>query len=318
MSEPLLSIIVPTYNHENYIEQCINSILMQEVDFEYEVLIGEDCSPDGTRDVLKRLEPNLPECFHIFYRKKNMGMWKNNNADDLRDRARGKYIITIEGDDFWIEPTKLQKQVEFLENNSDYVAVYHKCIPVGKDGKPLPPEVKAFPECQHEEYSFKDYLKIIFPGHLATRMYRREYEDYRRDFEPFMQYEKWPGDNLHPFLQLMNGKVKCFDDKWSAYRHVRDGGTSFSSQYKHNNETIINSTLFYKSLYDYSQSKNNKEAIITSGKLYYWRYVISALGHRHLFSRRKALGDLLRQKYMLLFIGFMIKKEIQLRLNKKE
>ena len=101
MNDIKLSIIVPTYNHERYIEECINSILMQEIDFSYEVLIGEDCSKDSTAQVLRRLEHKLPEEYTIFYREQNMGMGKTGNAWDLQCRAKGEYIITIEGDDFF-------------------------------------------------------------------------------------------------------------------------------------------------------------------------------------------------------------------------
>lgn len=316
MNEPKLSVIIPTYNHENYIEECIRSVLMQRVDFEYEVLIGEDCSPDGTREVLKRLEKELPDYFHIYYRETNMGIWKNNNADDLRDKAQGKYLITIEGDDFLVDPDKFQRQVDFLDNNPDYIAVCHKCLPVDKDSKPYPEGFRAYPECEHEEYSFKDYEKIIFAGHTATRMYRREYEGYRHDFEQYRLYEKWPGDNLHPFLQLMYGKVKCLDGKWSAYRYITSGGNNYCSNYKYDDETVINSAMFYKSLYVYAKAKHNKKATVTAGKLYYWKYMEASFGHRHLFSRKKAIANLCKEKYAFVYIVFMVKREITLRLKK--
>ena len=135
MTNVKLSIIVPTYNHEKYIEECIRSILMQKMKFNYEVLIGEDCSKDKTAMVLKKLENEIPHNYKIFYREKNMGMGPMGNAWDLQNRAKGEYIISIEGDDFFIDEHKLQKQVDFLDKHKEFIAVAHNCQVVDKNSK---------------------------------------------------------------------------------------------------------------------------------------------------------------------------------------
>ena len=86
--EVLLSVICPTYNHEKYIRQALDSILMQKVNFKYEVIVGEDCSPDNTREILKEYEKKYPDIFTMVYHDKNIGA--RNNSQDLLKRANGK------------------------------------------------------------------------------------------------------------------------------------------------------------------------------------------------------------------------------------
>ena len=99
-NDVILTVYVPTYNHENYITKALDSILMQKTKYNFEVLVGEDCSTDSTRAVLKDYESKHPGKFNIFYREKNMYGSSPNNALDLKLRSRGKYIICLEGDDF--------------------------------------------------------------------------------------------------------------------------------------------------------------------------------------------------------------------------
>ena len=112
MKELMLSIYVPVYNHEKYIVETLDSILMQKTEYRYEVLVGEDCSTDNTRQVLEAYEKTHPGKLTVFYRKRNMHKDEIRNSTDLRLRCRGKYIIGIEGDDFWTDPLKIQKQID--------------------------------------------------------------------------------------------------------------------------------------------------------------------------------------------------------------
>ena len=96
MDDVILSIYVPTYNHEKYIARALDSILMQKTDYAYEVLVGEDASTDNTRAVLKEYEKKYPGRFQMYYREKNMHKQKVRNAGDLIRRCSGKYIIALE------------------------------------------------------------------------------------------------------------------------------------------------------------------------------------------------------------------------------
>lgn len=125
MEKPLVSVVMITYGQEKYITQAINGVFIQKTNFPVELIIANDCSPDNSDIVIKETIKNAPENIRVNYIKheKNMGM--NPNFLFALKQAQGKYIAICEGDDYWIEPTKLQKQVDFLEKNPDYVICCH-------------------------------------------------------------------------------------------------------------------------------------------------------------------------------------------------
>ena len=304
MSNIKLSVIVPTYNHEDYIEECIRSIMSQEMVFEYEVLIGEDCSKDGTRKVLKKLETELPANYKIFYRENNMGMGPSGNAWDLQRRAKGEYIITIEGDDYFLYNQKLKTQVEFLDEHKDFIAVAHNCQVVNEDSENIEEE---YPDCKEDEYTFSHYLDCLLAGQLATIMYRREYNEIGLVFyEKYRLYDFYPGDRLKAFLMLSLGRVRCFQEKWSAYRHITSKGTSYSATVRRDKKMEKNELLFYKSIFKFAKDKSDKKAIKTSGKLYFSRYFIRSFEKEYRFVA--FVKELFSQKYCMSYMMYTTKR----------
>lgn len=258
----MLSIYVATYNHEDYIVQALDSILMQKTEYSYEVLVGEDCSTDRTREILKEYEKKHPGKFQIFYREHNMHKQRPNNAGDLKLRCKGKYVIALEGDDYWLDPYKIDKQIKFLESHPDYLAVSHKCLVVDKYSKE---KNEVYPECYDKEYTFKHYASEILPGQLTTVMYRNFYNDKSYDIS-VMQKQLQPGDRVLYFWLLCNGKVHCMDERMSAYRHVTDSGSSFSANFKYRFESFNHN---YYNLLVYSRDIKNKEAEKYAELLYF-------------------------------------------------
>lgn len=122
MKTPLLSVCLITYNHENYIRQAIEGVLMQKVDFEWELIIAEDCSTDKTRAIVLEYKEKHPHFIKLILQEKNVGPAKN--FLDLIETPKSKYIAYFEGDDYWIDPLKLQKQVDILEANKNIGLVY--------------------------------------------------------------------------------------------------------------------------------------------------------------------------------------------------
>lgn len=221
----MLSIIVPTYNHENYIVEALDSIKKQKTKYIYEVLVGEDASTDNTREILKKYEKENPNFLTVFYREKNMSKGPVANSLDLRYRAKGKYIITLEGDDFWIDDEKIEKQIDFLEKHDEAIAVAHKCIVVGKDSVP---NGETYPQCQCKEYTVNEFIKGILPGQLATIM-MRNYIKYKLCDYSILEKNLNPGDTLLAYMLVNSGKVYCMNEEMTAYRHVVDGGSSYSA-----------------------------------------------------------------------------------------
>lgn len=118
METPLVSIVTITYNHEPYIRKCIEGVLMQQVNFPIEFIIAEDCSTDGTLAICKEYAEKHPDIIKIITSENNVGALQN----EVRaiNAAKGKYLAFCEGDDYWTDPLKLQKQVDFLEAHPDY------------------------------------------------------------------------------------------------------------------------------------------------------------------------------------------------------
>lgn len=130
---PLVSIFVCTYNQEKYIAQTLESFLMQECNFDIEIVIGEDCSKDNTLKICIEYQKRFPDKIKLLNRKKNLGLIEN--FFEGLTHCTGKYIATCGGDDYWTDPLKLQKQVDFLENNPDYIIAYHDSIMIDQNEK---------------------------------------------------------------------------------------------------------------------------------------------------------------------------------------
>lgn len=124
----MVSVVMITYAHENYIREAIEGVLMQECDFEVELIIANDCSPDKTDLIIKDIIQNHPRGNWIKYHphEKNLGMMPN--FIFALQQAKGKYIALCDGDDYWIDALKLQKQVDFLDKNLDYSLVFHNAL----------------------------------------------------------------------------------------------------------------------------------------------------------------------------------------------
>lgn len=121
---PLVSICCITYNHEKYICEAIEGFLMQETDFSIEIIIHDDASADRTQDIIREYAENDKRIIPIL-RESNMKSTGVHVFPFTYEKARGKYIALCEGDDYWTDPQKLQKQVEFMEENEDYALCFH-------------------------------------------------------------------------------------------------------------------------------------------------------------------------------------------------
>lgn len=121
--EIMVSVCCITYNHEQYIAAALDSFLMQQTSFEFEILVGEDCSKDGTRAVIQEYVDRYPGRIRLVHHEANIGAIRN--QVDVITKSKGRYIALCDGDDFWTDQRKLQKQVDFLEANPEYVICCH-------------------------------------------------------------------------------------------------------------------------------------------------------------------------------------------------
>jgi glycosyltransferase involved in cell wall biosynthesis len=126
MDQKTLSVCLITYNHVNYIREAIDGVLMQNVNFTWELLIADDFSTDGTRDILLQYKDKYPDFINLIFQQKNVGPFQN--WIDLITAPSSKYIAYFEGDDYWTDPFKLQKQVDYLESNNGLSFCCHNAV----------------------------------------------------------------------------------------------------------------------------------------------------------------------------------------------
>ncbi|HEY6988952.1 MAG TPA: glycosyltransferase [Bryobacteraceae bacterium] len=154
---PKVSVLLITYNHEKLIAQAIDSVLMQKTTFPIEVVIGEDCSTDGTRDIVRAYSEKYPETIRAILPDVNQGPFQN--VMRTLNACRGEYIAGIEGDDYWTAPDKLQQQVDFLDARPECAISFHKVLKVFDDESQPPVE---FPEFPKELATIEDLLSGEF------------------------------------------------------------------------------------------------------------------------------------------------------------
>lgn len=227
-----VSIIMLTYNHEKYIAQAIESVLAQETSLRYELIIGDDASTDRTPEIVREYAERYPDIIRAVLREKNLGA--NRNNFELVPMQRGRYCASLEGDDFWIDPHKMQKQYDFLEVHSEYIGCCGKCLVVDENGTPDYTKNPGF-VWNKKEYSIKDYLdRWKVPGQTGGIMVRNYCVDLNPEEYAFTyQLHPMVGDKTWMLSHLSRGKIYCSNEILSAYRYVNQKGKDnhFSKHY---------------------------------------------------------------------------------------
>jgi glycosyltransferase involved in cell wall biosynthesis len=127
-----LSVMLKAYNHEPFISQAIESAIAQQTSFSVEIVIGDDCSTDRTLEIIRTYQARHPSLIRVLAHERNLGMTGNTMA--LYARCRGEYVAWLDGDDYWLSPDKLQRQVDFLDANPDHTLCFHDAWVVKPDG----------------------------------------------------------------------------------------------------------------------------------------------------------------------------------------
>lgn len=248
----MVSIVVACYNHEKFIAQAIESFLMQKTSFKVEILINDDASNDGTVAILKEYEDKFPNLFRIFYQNENqyskgVKPWFH----ILFPQARGKYIALCDADDYWIDPLKMQKQVDFLQDNEDYILCYTNTSVVNEKGEMI--KEKAIDNSDQTIFTHDD-MPLYVP--TLTRLFRNIHLD------TLPKNDVPGGDTFLVVWQSKFGKIKFMDQITAAYREHQGGiysSRNISEKYMHLLETrlccldIINDSVrvkFYKIIFN--------------------------------------------------------------------
>jgi glycosyltransferase involved in cell wall biosynthesis len=214
---PLVSVACITYNHEKFIAQAIESVLMQETDFPVELVIGEDCSTDGTRAIVQEYAAKYPGVIRPLLPDRNLGMAKNYEA--VRLACRGKYIAWLEGDDYWILPEKLQMQVDLMEANPHFsmCGTKTRLSISGADGLEKESRFLA-PFTIQEEYGLDEFL-LGYTMHTTSMLLRHGVVEFSEWLSDIVMLR----DTCVFALHADKGPVGYIDEVASCYR-LHEGG----------------------------------------------------------------------------------------------
>lgn len=235
-----VSVVMVTYGHDKFIEKAINSILVQECTFDYELIIANDCSPDKTDSIIQSIIKNHPNNSKIKYlkQKSNVGMMPN--FIFALSSVKGKYIALCDGDDYWTDPLKLQKQVSFLDENPNFSICF-------TDFQVFHEQKKIFSQpdliAKHKSKSTFSRSSIILDNFIPTltAVYRNNNE-----ILSYITKELFPADWFVHILNSKYGKIKFLPFKSAVYRK-HDGGVCSSSNPIDNNNRYIKSIDLFKS-----------------------------------------------------------------------
>lgn len=210
-----------TYNHERYLGQALESVLAQQVNFDYEIVVGEDCSTDRTREILMDFHSRYPDKIVPLLRERNVGAMPN--AMETLAACRGQYLAIVEGDDYWTCDDKLQRQVDFLDQHPDYTICFHRAHIRDETGAG---RVGVLPDIHFKagSYTIEDLIAENFIPTCSV-MYRWDSVGPLPDWYRDLKLGDYP---LH-ILAARSGKIKFMDEVMAVYR-MHPGGMWTSGQ----------------------------------------------------------------------------------------
>ena len=258
--EPILvTVKCLIYNHEPYIRQCLEGFVMQKTNFRFEAIVHDYASTDGSADIIREYMEKYPDIIKpIFETENQYSKHDGSIARILNEHTHGKYEAMCEGDDYWIDPLKLQKQVDFLENNPEYTMCFHNAIVYKEEI----PDVSLFNLMKSDEdLSIHDAIhKWLVP--TASIVFRRNV---------ISNYPQWmpriySGDYSLILLLRHFGKVRYLANISSVYR-LNFSNNSLSSQMKNKNILMLEQKILLLKGFNIGTKYQYKEEV--ESKLYY-------------------------------------------------
>ncbi|NDV94856.1 glycosyltransferase [Dysgonomonas sp. 521] len=255
-----------TYNHEKFIAEAIEGVVMQKTDFPFELVIGEDCSTDNTRAICIEYQKKYPDIITLRLPETNQGMmlnWINNISS-----GRGKYIALCDGDDYWTDPYKLQKQVDFMEANLDFAMCSHKVHTL------MCGHLDENIEMERDILTTEDLIRKDWGLLTASIFFRKDAHK-----TPNWYYTVKNGDFALQLIVSLSGKIKFLPEYMAVYRQHLGG---MSSTLKPLNQTAWMVYLLHE--FDKYTTRKYRKAIIERIKRMYKVQIYYAKG----YSLRKA------------------------------
>jgi glycosyltransferase involved in cell wall biosynthesis len=225
-----------TYNHEKYVAQAIDSVLMQKTNFDFELVIGEDCSSDATQKIVKIYKKKYNKKIRLLFSRKNIGVNLNFRKTFLF--CKGKYISFLEGDDYFTDNYKLQYQADILDRDSNLSLCFHPTIKF-YEHKEKKIQISPFVD-NYRVFSTEDLLRLNFIEASSVMFRRLKYEN-------FNVHDIFPVDWYLHLYHARFGKIGFINKVMSAHR-MHEGGIWWDS-YKNPDKLLVTSGLLFLSMY---------------------------------------------------------------------
>lgn len=245
--EPLaVSVAVITYNMQHYLPQLLDSILMQKTKFQYEIIVDDDHSPDGSREILLDYQRRFPDRVVISLREENVG--GSRNMYGVLRQCRGKYIALLEGDDWWDCEDKLQYQFDFMESHPEYIGMYcNSWVETSLTETVHHPRRDI---CEPMVFSYTDYMSYHFfdrlPNSTDTAFFRNFFRDApEREVDVFYRAHNMVWDQS--LALILYGKGDVYVDPRLVSHHrsiVAEGGTNYQSLYAKRDNKVSDARMY--------------------------------------------------------------------------
>lgn len=311
---PLVSVCCITYNHAPYISQCVDGFLMQKTSFPFEIIINDDCSNDGTTEILKDYAIKYPDLIHLILHDENQyskGI-RRILATFVYPVAKGKYIALCEGDDYWTDPYKLQKQVDALEAHPECSICFGKVKVVNDKGNPLGWTIPVNDNLKGgiidlSLYTYEQFRKTRWAFQTSSYLYRSQL---RNTISSIMknEFSIFPyGDTPLVLICLMNGYGYYIDEELSCYRWQSLG--SWSEKNANNIRFKINvAKKLINGLVTFDQMTSYKYHSNVNIKICQQEYLVEDYSHHE--------WNLLLPKYWCIYDRYTLKHTFSVLLKK--
>lgn len=218
MSYPIVSVVCTSYNHEQYIRECLDGIVMQRVDFRFEVIVHDDASTDSSADIIREYAEKYPDIIKSILQTENQYSKGVQIWEMLFKMSNSKYIAICECDDYWTDPSKLQKQVDFLEANPNYGLVFGSI-------RLFDHSAQKFIGYTGDAVDSFDSLLIGNTVTTLTTMFRRDlYLSYVEEINPASR--NWKMADYPLWLYIAHrSKIKFFAQEWGVYRMLQNSAS---------------------------------------------------------------------------------------------
>ena len=261
--ELMVSIRCFVYNHEPYLRQCLDGFVMQRTNFRFEAIVHDDASTDGSAAIIREYAAKYPDIIKPIYETENQYSKRDGSLRRIMDaHMRGKYVAYCEGDDYWTDPLKLQKQVDFLETHPDFSLCTHHFRSYCQNTKELAPDWVGY---KKEDFEF-DLLYFVSRKAWVTQPLTFLYRRSAYVFEEFKQY-KLSKDVTLVYHLLKRGKGMLLKDDMGVYR-LHDGGVWMGVK----KEQRITAEIKY-ALAIYEVEKSREAAMFIRGSIYGFGYI---------------------------------------------